>query len=88
MILILLLRYQSYKKKNIELSEFTIYRLLIINKIKLASPIEAHELTQNQKLAKVEWCKNIETLIGIVLYLQMKVHSAEEKEKKRWLKKR
>ena len=58
-----------------------------MNWIKLISPIEPHELTLNQKLARVEWCKNIKILIGIVLYLQMKVHSDEEKEKRRYGKK-
>ena len=28
-----------------------------MNEFKLTSPIEAHELTQNQKLTRVEWCK-------------------------------
>ena len=70
------------KEKNIEVSESIVW-FLIINGFKLISPIEAHELTQNQKLARVDGEKNINILIGILLYLQMKVHSNEEKEKRR-----
>ena len=57
MALILLMKYQTVKRKNIEVSESIVYRFLIMNEFKLTSPIEAHELTQNQKLTRVEWCK-------------------------------
>ena len=54
--LIHLLKYQSCLK-SIEVSKSTVYRFLIMNGFKLTSPIKANELTQNQKLARVEWYK-------------------------------